>query len=143
VNTSAENAEVPYLKMLKVHADKTSSASSEDLTLTDLPKWPKKVKRHPVVFVPGLTGSELWRGSERVWPNPKLFFTQPQQLRLAENNPLEARAVVGEVVLVPNLVELDRYSRLSDYLEESLGYERGKGFWSAFAMWNVWAGRKR
>jgi len=43
--------------------------SSEDLTLTDLPKRLKKVKRHPVVFVPGLTGSELWRGSERVWSN--------------------------------------------------------------------------
>lgn len=100
--------------------------SSEDLTLTDLPKRTKKGKRHPVVFIPGLTGSELWRGSERVWPNPKLFFTQPQQLRLAENNPLEARAVVGEVVVVPNLIKLDRYSRLSDYLEESLEYERGK-----------------
>jgi pSer/pThr/pTyr-binding forkhead associated (FHA) protein len=100
--------------------------SSEDLTLTDLPKGPKKVKRHPVVFIPGLTGSELWRGSERVWPNPKLFFTHPQQLRLGENNPLEARAVVGEVVVVPNLIKLDRYSRLSEYLEESLGYERGK-----------------
>jgi pSer/pThr/pTyr-binding forkhead associated (FHA) protein len=100
--------------------------SSEDLTLTDLPKQPKKMERHPVVFVPGLTGSELWRGSERVWPNPRLFFTQPQQLRLSENNPLEARAVVGEVVIVPNLIKLDRYSRLSDYLEESLEYERGK-----------------
>jgi pSer/pThr/pTyr-binding forkhead associated (FHA) protein len=100
--------------------------SSEDLTLTGLPRGPKKMKRHPVVFIPGLTGSELWRGSERVWPNPKLFFTQPQQLRLSENNPLEARAVVGEVVIVPNLIKLDRYSRLSDYLEESLEYERGK-----------------
>jgi len=100
--------------------------SSEDLTLTDLPKGLKKVTRHPVIFVPGLTGSELWRGSERVWPNPKLFFTQPQQLRLSEDNPLEARAVVAEVVVVPNLIKLDRYSRLGDYLEESLGYERGK-----------------
>src|SRR4030042_1614726 len=68
--------------------------SSEDLTLTDLPKGPKKVTRHPVIFLPGLTGSELWRGSERVWPNPKLFFTQPQRLRMSENNPLEARAGV-------------------------------------------------
>jgi len=31
VNTSVENAEVPYLKMLKVHADKTFSASPPDL----------------------------------------------------------------------------------------------------------------
>jgi len=31
VNTSAENAEVPHLKMLKVYADKTFSASPPDL----------------------------------------------------------------------------------------------------------------
>jgi hypothetical protein len=31
VNTSAENAEVPHLKLLKVHADKTFSASPPDL----------------------------------------------------------------------------------------------------------------
>jgi pSer/pThr/pTyr-binding forkhead associated (FHA) protein len=37
--------------------------SSEDLTLAGLPRGPKKMKRHPVVFIPGLTGSELWRGS--------------------------------------------------------------------------------
>jgi hypothetical protein len=65
-----------------------------------------------------------------------------RKLRLADNNPLEARTVVGEVVVVPNLIKLDRYSRLSDYLEESVGYERGKGFWSAVTMWNVWAARK-
>jgi len=31
VNTTAENAEVPHLKMLKVDADKTFSASPPDL----------------------------------------------------------------------------------------------------------------
>jgi pSer/pThr/pTyr-binding forkhead associated (FHA) protein len=100
--------------------------SSEDLTITNLHRRHKKVKRKPVIFVPGLTGSELWRGRERIWPNPKLFFTQSRQLRISGDNPLEARAVVGEVVIVPNLIKLERYSRLSDYLEEGLGYEREK-----------------
>jgi hypothetical protein len=31
VNTTAENAEVPHLKMLEVYADKTFSASPPDL----------------------------------------------------------------------------------------------------------------
>jgi hypothetical protein len=31
VNTTAENAEIPHLKMLKVDADKTFSASPPDL----------------------------------------------------------------------------------------------------------------
>jgi pSer/pThr/pTyr-binding forkhead associated (FHA) protein len=100
--------------------------TSDDLTYIEPQKQHRKGKRQPVVFVPGLTGSELWRGSERLWPNPKLFFTQPQQLRISKDNPLEARAIVGEVVIVPNLIKLERYSRLSDYLEEGLGYERGK-----------------
>ncbi len=102
------------------------SFTSDDLTYIDPQKQHRKGRRQPVVFVPGLTGSELWRGSERLWPNPKLFFTQPQQLRISKDNPLEARAIVGEVVIVPNLIKLERYSRLSDYLEEGLGYERGK-----------------
>jgi pSer/pThr/pTyr-binding forkhead associated (FHA) protein len=100
--------------------------SSEDLTLSDLPMRAGKPKRRPVIFVPGLTGSELWRGSERRWPHPRLFFTHPHLLRLSEDNPLEPRAIVGEVVIVPNLIKLDQYSRLTDYLEEGLGYEREK-----------------
>jgi pSer/pThr/pTyr-binding forkhead associated (FHA) protein len=111
--------------------------SSEDLTLTGLPKRPKKVKRQPVIFIPGLSGSELWRGSERIWPNPRILFTQPQPLRISEDNPLEARAVVGEVVIVPNLIKLERYSGLTDYLEEGLGYERGKDLFEFPYDWRL------
>jgi pSer/pThr/pTyr-binding forkhead associated (FHA) protein len=111
--------------------------SSEDLTLTGLPKRPKKLKRQPVIFIPGLLGSELWRGSERIWPNPRILFTQTQPLRISEDNPLEARAVVGEVVIVPNLIKLERYSGLTDYLEEGLGYERGKDLFEFPYDWRL------
>jgi pSer/pThr/pTyr-binding forkhead associated (FHA) protein len=80
----------------------------------------------PVVFVPGMMGSELWRGSERLWPNVKVMFTEPELFRFKSGEAMEARGIVGEVVLVPNLVKQQRYSRLGDYLEEALGYERGR-----------------
>jgi pimeloyl-ACP methyl ester carboxylesterase len=80
----------------------------------------------PVVIVPGLLGSELWRGSEQYWPNVRHLFSKPEMFRLPEEQPLEARRLVGEVVIVPNLIKLEQYDRLGDYLEESLGYEREK-----------------
>ncbi len=42
--------------------------------------------RQPVVFVPGLMGSELWLGSEKVWPNVRLLFTQPEIFTLPETS---------------------------------------------------------
>ena len=41
-----------------------------------------------MIFVPGLMGSELWRGSERIFPNIKTLFTNPEVLQY----PLPARA---------------------------------------------------
>ena len=102
----------------------------DDLTLMDGPSMSSisglEQARPPVVFVPGMMGSQLWRGSERIWPNPKLMLTQPELYAVAENDGVEARGIVGEVVFVPNLVKQQRYGRLGDYLEEALGYERGK-----------------
>ena len=80
----------------------------------------------PVVFVPGMMGSQLWQGSQRIWPNPKLMLTQPELYFVRENDGVEARDIVGEVVFVPNLIKQQRYGRMGDYLEEALGYERGK-----------------
>ncbi len=80
--------------------------------------------RRPVVFVPGMMGSELWQGSERVWPNVKILFKNPELYRLTEDSPLEPLGLVGEVVIVPNLVKLEKYNRLGDYLVEELGYQR-------------------
>jgi pSer/pThr/pTyr-binding forkhead associated (FHA) protein len=81
--------------------------------------------RIPVVFVPGLMGSELWAGSERIWPNVRYLFTQPEIFALPEKTPLEPRGILNEVVIVPNLVKQDQYNRLGDFLVESLGYQRG------------------
>jgi pSer/pThr/pTyr-binding forkhead associated (FHA) protein len=83
-------------------------------------------RRTPVVFVPGFMGSELWRGSERVWPHVRYPLSQPEIYRLPETAPLEARAVARDMVIVPGLIKLDRYNRVADYLVEALGYERGK-----------------
>jgi pSer/pThr/pTyr-binding forkhead associated (FHA) protein len=82
--------------------------------------------RRPVVFVPGLMGSELWRGSERVWPNAHLLLSDPDSFRLPEREPLRPGAVIGEVVIVPNLVKVQAYRRMGDYLVDGLGYEREK-----------------
>jgi pimeloyl-ACP methyl ester carboxylesterase len=97
----------------------------DDLTLVDAPARSIGPRR-PVVFIPGLTGSELWRGRERVWPNPRLLLSDPEVFRLPEKEPLRAGAVIGEVVIVPNLVKVQAYSRIGEYLVDSLGYERGR-----------------
>lgn len=102
----------------------------EELTLVEEHRplrSPNRISsRPPVVFVPGMMGSELWRGSERLWPNVKALFTQPEIYCLSANDGIEARGVVGEVVLIPNFVKQQHYNRLGDYLVEALDYERGK-----------------
>ena len=103
------------------------AASPDDLTMVDAGEMRGASRpRQPVVFVPGLMGSELWLGNEKVWPNVRLLFTQPELFLLPEKFHLEPRGIVGEVVLVPKLVEQEQYSRAGDFLEEALGYERGR-----------------
>jgi pSer/pThr/pTyr-binding forkhead associated (FHA) protein len=101
-----------------------SGFSSEDLTIPgeSLAEMPA---RRPVVFVPGLMGSELWQGNQRVWPDVKSLFRHPEVYRLSPESKLEARGIVDQVLIVPNLIKLDQYNRLGDYLVEDLGYERG------------------
>ena len=95
----------------------------------------KKQERRPVVFVPGLMGSELWMGNERVWPNIKMLFKNPEILRYPSEIPLEPRGILEEVVIVPNLIKQDQYNRLGDYLVEDLGYERGVDFFEFAYDW--------
>lgn len=113
------------------------ATSPDDLTLADAGDGSRYAEdgastraalrpRQPVVFVPGLMGSELWLGNEKVWPNVHLLFTQPEIFTLPETVHLEPRAIVGEVVLVPKFVEQEQYSRAGDFLEEALGYQRGR-----------------
>lgn len=91
--------------------------------------------RHPVVFVPGIMGSELWLGKERIWPNLKLLFKEPQFLTYPGIKEIEPRGILQEVVVVPNLVKLEQYSRLGDYLVEDLGYTRGLDFFEFAYDW--------
>jgi len=92
-------------------------------------------ERRPVVFVPGLMGSELWLGSERIWPNIKVMLKNPEIFRMDGPHPLEPRGIVNEVIIVPNLVKLEQYNRMGDYLVEDLGYERGKDFFEFAYDW--------
>lgn len=82
--------------------------------------------RRPVIFIPGFMGSELWLGNERIWPNVKAMFTQPELYQLPSKAPIEARNLVSQIVIVPRLIKVERYSVLGDFLCEELGYERGK-----------------
>lgn len=91
--------------------------------------------RHPVVFVPGIMGSELWLGKERIWPNLKVLFREPEFFKYPGLPGIEARGILQEVVVVPNLIKLEQYSRLGDYLVENLGYTRGVDFFEFAYDW--------
>jgi pSer/pThr/pTyr-binding forkhead associated (FHA) protein len=100
--------------------------TSDDLTLIGTPRIDGQPQRRPVVFVPGLGGSELWLGKERLWPEPKILISNPEVYSLPGDPRIEARHIVGDVVIVPNVIKQQQYSRLGDYLETGLGYTRGK-----------------
>ncbi|MCP4164388.1 MAG: FHA domain-containing protein [Chloroflexi bacterium] len=95
-----------------------------DATLGDVAE-PRLRQRRPVVIVPGLMGSQLWLGGERVWPSVRRLFSEPDLFTLPKGPTLEARGLVDEVVIVPNLLEQEHYGRLTDFLCESLGYRSG------------------
>lgn len=95
--------------------------SCDDLTVLDRALEPA---RQPVVIVPGLGGSKLWRGGQLVWPNVRYLLSHVEEL--AMSNPLEPRGLLDEVVIIPNFIKLQQYGALSDYLVEDLGYERGR-----------------
>jgi pSer/pThr/pTyr-binding forkhead associated (FHA) protein len=100
--------------------------TSDDLTLIGPPRIDGKPARRPVVVVPGLMGTELWIGSERLWPNPRLIISHPEVFALPGDPRIETRGIVNDVVIVPHIIEQRQYSALGDYLEEGLGYTRGK-----------------
>jgi pSer/pThr/pTyr-binding forkhead associated (FHA) protein len=82
--------------------------------------------RKPVIVVPGQFGSALWRGEEKIWPNVRTIVTQPEKFIVASDNPIKARGIVDEVVVVPGIVEIESYSRIHNYLDDTLGYTLGK-----------------
>ena len=102
-----------------------AGVASAEQTLADLTATDGEVL-NPVVIVPGFMGSELWSGNNQIWPSVKTLFVHPDPLAVSDSRPLEPRRIVQQVVIVPNLIKLDKYIRLGNYLEEGLGYERGK-----------------
>jgi len=104
-----------------------SGFQEQSLTMAE-EKLAQPAGRRLVVFVPGLMGSELWLGNERVWPNVKTMFSNPEIFMYPSKIPLEPRNIVDEVVIIPNLIKQDQYNRLGDYLVEDLNYRRGVDF---------------
>jgi pSer/pThr/pTyr-binding forkhead associated (FHA) protein len=109
-----------------------SGFEAAELTMADQPLTLEQPRR-PVVFVPGLMGSQLWQGNVRVWPNVKLLLKQPEVFQYPSS--LEARGVVNEIVIVPGLLKQDQYNRLGDYLVEELHYTRGVDFFEFAYDW--------
>ncbi len=99
--------------------------SPNDLTLIGTPSIDGQRRRRPVIFVPGLGGSELWLGSERIYPIPKILLSNPEILSLPGDPRIEARQIVSDVVILPGVFKQEQYSRLGDYLVSGLGYRRG------------------
>jgi hypothetical protein len=79
--------------------------------------------------------SELWLGNERVWPNVKTLFTNPEIYSYPSEVPLEPRGIVDEVVIVPNFIKLDQYNRLGDYFVDELKYRRDVDFFEFAYDW--------
>lgn len=97
---------------------------NDDLTVVE--GGPKRTKRRPVVIVPGIMGSTLYDGKDQVWPNVRLLLTRPDLFIYPGKVPLTPGGLVSEVVVVPNLVKLDQYNRLTEFLCEGMAYQTGK-----------------
>lgn len=78
--------------------------------------------RRPVVVIPGLMGSELRRGNLLLWPNYPYLLSHPFSL-MQESGPVDVIGMISEVVVVPYLIKLDAYNRLTRFLESSMGYK--------------------
>lgn len=101
----------------------------EEMTIADGLDLDKRTGLPPVIFVPGTMGSQLWLGSERVWPNVSFLLKHPEVFRYSEGDTrLKPKGILNEMVIVPNLITFDQYNLLGDYLVQELGYEREKNF---------------
>jgi pSer/pThr/pTyr-binding forkhead associated (FHA) protein len=105
-----------------------SGFSQEELTIADGLDLQRASGLTPVIFVPGTMGSELWLGSEKVWPNLNFLLKHPEIFRYSEDTRLKPKGILNEMVIVPNLISFDQYNLLGDYLVDELGYERENNF---------------
>jgi pSer/pThr/pTyr-binding forkhead associated (FHA) protein len=81
--------------------------------------------RRPLVIVPGIAGSKLWLGDHQVWPGLGNLLANSDVLKYS-GKPLHAQGLVDQAVIIPNLLKLEQYSRLSEYMQDGLGYELEK-----------------
>ena len=86
----------------------------------------RRKRRHPVIFIPGMSGSELWRGDKLIWPNYIGLIAEMDAMALPGGQDLEAQGLIKEVSIIPGLFRLEVYSRCLDYLVENMGYKRGR-----------------
>lgn len=105
-----------------------SGFAQEEMTVVGGLDLHRQSGLRPVIFVPGTMGSQLFLGSERVWPNLNFLLKHPDVFRYTEDTKLKPKGILNEMVIVPNLVSIDQYNLLGDYLVEELGYERGNNF---------------
>ncbi|UCE00340.1 MAG: FHA domain-containing protein [Chloroflexota bacterium] len=91
-------------------------------------QMPVATGRRTIIFVPGLMGSELWLGNERVWPDVKTIFSNPELFTYPSDLPFEPRNIVDELIIIPNFIKVDQYNRLGDYFVDELNYRRGVDF---------------
>lgn len=106
-----------------------SGFSTEELTVAEGLDLRRPSGLAPVIFVPGTMGSQLWLGNEQVWPNVNFLLKHPEVFRYSEGDTrLQPKGILNEMVIVPNLISIDQYNLLGNYLVEELGYEREKNF---------------
>jgi Lecithin:cholesterol acyltransferase len=84
--------------------------------------------QRPLVFVPGILGSNLAYDGEIIWGDgDSLLNLSKLHLNPADGRPLELKpaGVVETVPLVFGLIKIDQYSGLIEFLE-GIGYERDR-----------------
>ncbi len=115
----------PLVEGDTVHIGAERLVFVDALTEADAEVAPDTRRRRPVVVLPGFMGSELWRGSERVWPDWTRFVYDPAMLRVEPSNAITVGGIVQEVVIAAGFIRLDCFSRLTDFLVDAMGYTRG------------------
>lgn len=82
-------------------------------------------ERRPVVVLPGIMGSELYRGDQLYWPNLRQTLGDPRTISIGYGDTLSLGGIVKEIIIIPGFYKQDAYSDLVTYLEEDLGYLSG------------------
>lgn len=101
----------------------------KDLTMADSMQRVRRPQFQPtpVVVIPGNFGSSLWRGSEQLWPNIRNLLRLPERFHWPDSGEsLETRGIIGDTLVVPDLLKVESYQKIGERLINELGYTRGK-----------------